>query len=602
MDCRRKGGREDEGKRCAVSDSVKIKPVKGRPMLHWVGKTAPREVQDFPSQLVESFGVAAPLADPTWKSLQQEWRNLLFHGDNMEILSTLLVGGFRGKVDLIYIDPPFDSGADYVRRVALRGHKDKVLKGEGGSLIEEKQYEDIWANDTYLQYMYERLLLLRELLSEQGSIYLHCDWHKSHHLRFLMDEVFGVENFVNEIIWHYPDNFQGNVTGFATNHNNIFWYSKSEKFIANKIMIPLDKTAKRDKRVWSKEEKKLVSLKDDFGKIIYEEFNEKKADTVWVIGQTSSTKSTSGEHTGYPTQKPEKFLERVITTASNEGSLVMDCFCGSGTTAVVAERLGRRWIACDMNKGAIQTTKKRLLKQKEKSARPFALYRVNNYDFQEQDHLKERIAQKYGVEKIPSDMFFDGKASEQLVKIAPLNRPLSAKDIEDILAELKARPKEARNILLIGYGSERSIHAKAEEHNRLTPINKIAVCDIQQDRLYAAQPSQAEVDFQEQAENVLVTLKAFFSPTIMQRLNSDRTVFDEDIGDFKATIDYILIDNNYDGKTFRIVESDIPAKKTDFVKGTYAVKKPHAKAVIAVKIVDMLGEETLVLSTSTKPS
>ena len=574
-----------------MSDSVKIKPVKGRPMLDWVGKTAPREVQDFPSQLVESFGVATPLADPTWKSLQQQWCNLLFHGDNMEILATLLVGGFRGKVDLIYIDPPFDSGADYVRRVALRGHKDKVLKGMDGSLLEKKQYEDIWKDDTYLQYMYERLILMRELLSEKGSIYLHCDYHKSHHLRFVMDEVFGQDNIINEIIWAYHGPGSPNMKQFNRKHDSIFWYSKSKEWIFNKdkARVPYHDSTSG----------KFESKGTGFAGTEAQLAEGKIAEDWWIMPISARIRS---EISDYPTQKPSKLLKRIIEVSSNKDSLVLDCFCGSGTTAAVTQLLGRRWIACDMNKGAIQTTTKRLLKQEEKSAPPFALYRVNNYDFQEQDRLKEMIAQKYGVEKIPSDMFFDGNASGQLVKIAPLNRPLSAKDIEDILAELKARPKEARNILLIGYGSESSAHAKAEEYNRLAAINKIIVCDIQQDRLYAAQPSQAEVEFQEQGENTIATIKAFSSPTIMQRLNSDRTVFDEDIGDFKATIDYILIDNNYDGKTFRIVESDIPEKKTDFVKGTYAVKKPHAKAVIAVKIVDMLGEETLVLSTSKKPS
>ena len=587
-----------------MSDSRKIKPIKGRPMLHWVGKTAPREVRNFPTELAESFGLATPLATPSWQALQQEWHNLLFHGDNMEILAMLLVGGFRGKVDLIYIDPPFDSGANYVRKVALRGHKDKVLEGEGISLIEEKQYEDIWANDTYLQYMYERLILMRELLSEQGSIYLHCDWHKSHHLRFIMDEVFGENNFKNEIIWHYPDNFQGNVKRLAINHNNIFWYSKnSDNYIFNKITRKLDNPIQRPTRVWSKEEQSLQVIRDENGKIVYKEYTESTIDDVWRIAQRKVVVPKSGEFTGFPTQKPEELIERIINASSNEGSLVMDCFCGSGTTAAVAERLGRRWIACDMNKGAIQTTVKRLLKQQKQSASPFAHYRVNNYDFQEQNRLKEMIMQKYGVEKIPTDSFFDGNASGQLVKIAPLNRPLSAKDIEEILRELKAHTDEARNILLIGYGSEQSVHSKAKEHNHIAAVNKINVHDILQDRLYEAQPSKAEVAFQEQDEKkILVTLKAFFSPTIMQRLESDRTIFNEDIKDFRATIDYILIDNNYNGKTFHIVESDIPAKKTDLVKGNYTVKKPHAKAVIAVKIIDMLGEETLALSNSTKNS
>ena len=285
-----------------MNPPLKITPVKGRPMLHWVGKKPLDVVRHYPAQLCESVGVENPPAEPSYAEFIESGANLLFHGDNKEILSSLLIAGFRRKVDLIYIDPPFDSGADYVRRVRLRGESEK-LDGQGHTFLEQVQYEDIWANDNYLQFMYERLILMRELLSDTGSIYLHCDWHKSHHLRFLLDEVFGEGNFVNEIVWHYPDNFQGNVKGFATNHNTILWYAKTDKFIAKKIMIQLDKPVKRDVRIWSKEKQQLVAKRDGGGKVVYEEFTKKKADDVWRIGQSSTTKSKSKEFLGYPTQK-----------------------------------------------------------------------------------------------------------------------------------------------------------------------------------------------------------------------------------------------------------------------------------------------------------
>ena len=584
-----------------MNNFVKVEPVKGRPMLGWAGKMAPREVQDFPAQLVESFRVSTAPKTPTWENLQQQWCNLLFHGDNIEILSTLLVNGFRGQVDLIYIDPPFDSGADYVRKVRLRGHKGKALRGENISLIEEKQYEDIWANDTYLQYMYERLVLMRELLSEKGSIYLHCDYHKSHHLRFLMDEVFGQDNFINEIIWAYHGPGSPNMKQFNRKHDSIFWYSRSKEWIFNKekARVPYHESTAG----------KFESKGTGFAGTEAQLGEGKIAEDWWIMPISARIRT---EISDYPTQKPSKLLKRIIEVSTNENSLVFDAFCGSGTTAAVAERLGRRWIACDMNKGAIQTTVKRLLKQEEEppspsfpspplSSRPrprgFVQYRVNNYDFQEQDRLKDLIAQKYGLEKVPSDLYFNGIADGDLVKIAPLNRPMSAKDIEEIEIELKARPKEDRNIRLLGYGSERSIHNKVAERNRQAAINKIKVYDIQRDSFYASSPPRAEIEFNTQDENLVVTItiKDFFSPTVMQRLNGDRTIFDEDIDDFRATIDCIYIDNNYNGKDFSIIGKDIPAKKNDLVKGTYTVKLAHSKAVIAVKIIDMLGEETLTL-------
>ena len=206
----------------------KIEKVKGRPMLHWVGKKPIEKVQNYPAQLTETFGFAQGKeinSNINFKDLEKNWSNLIFHGDNKEILSSLLVSGFRNKIDLIYIDPPFDSAADYVRKVELRGTKNKV-EGEGQSVFEQTQYTDIWANDTYLQFMYERLILLRELLSDKGSIYLHCDWHKSHHLRFLLDEVFGEENFRNEIIWGYRSGGASKKESLPRKHDTIFHYKK----------------------------------------------------------------------------------------------------------------------------------------------------------------------------------------------------------------------------------------------------------------------------------------------------------------------------------------------------------------------------------------
>ena len=583
-----------------MNQPVKLKPVKGYPMLDWVGKKAPDIAVPFPAQPVEAFGIAHPPPSPTWKVLEKNWCNLLFHGDNMEILATLLVDGFRGKVDLIYIDPPFDSGVDYVRKVILRGPKKHVLQGEEGSLLEKKQYEDIWKDDTYLQYMYERLILLRELLSEQGSIYLHCDWHKSHHLRFLMDEVFGEENFVNEIIWCYVGAGRTEKC-FNRKHDTILFYRKVKDnvlFNWKEVSVPYEDlpiTGQWRKGHTTREEaveRATEKMKD--GKMRYD---------WWRDIPAYATATRSPERTDFPTQKPEGLLERIIEASSNEGSLVLDCFCGSGTTAAVAERLSRRWIACDMNRGAIQTTVSRLLKNNGgKDTRPFAQYRVNNYDFGDQDETKKHIKKTYGVENIPSDLYFDGTSKGRLVKIAPLNRALSAKDIEDIKATLRDRPDEDRDILLVGNGCENSVYEKMEEHNRFATINIVTIQDAQKDHFHKATPSRAVVDVQEQDGRAIVTIQDFVSPTILCQLKKDRSEFQEDIGDFRAQIDRVFIDNDYDSKTFRIVESDIPEKKSDFVKATYSVTRPHAKAVVAVKIIDMLGEEILILHPSKKLS
>ena len=272
-------------------------------------------------------------------------------------------------VDLVYIDPPFASGADYAKKIYIRRNPkiaekikeaEQTMDSDELRAFEEKMYGDVWDKEKYLNWMYENLVAIRSVMSDSASIYVHLDWHIGHYVKILMDEIFGEDNFRNEIIWYYPDNFQGNVKGFATNHNTIFWYSKGNEYIANKVMIPLGKKTKRDKRVWSKEQQKLVSARDENGNLIYEYFTDKKADDVWTIGQSSTTKSASKEFIDYATQKPEALLERVIKASSNEGMVVADFFGGSGVTAAVANRLGRKFIHADVGINSIQTVRDRL--------------------------------------------------------------------------------------------------------------------------------------------------------------------------------------------------------------------------------------------------
>src|SRR3989338_2967097 len=302
------------------------------------------EAKPVPLQIEKVFnGKKYPL-------YSKDWHNLLVFGDNLQILKTfnknedpLIKNKVKGKVKLIYIDPPFATAQDFSGNKGQKAYSDKAKGAE------------------FVEFLRRRLVLMHEILADDGSIFVHLDWKKAQYLKVVMDEVFGENNFVNEIIWHYADNFQGNVDGFAVNHNNIFWYSKSDVYTANKVMIPLNGTVRRDKRIWSKELGKLISARDKLGKLIYEDFTEKKADDVWEIGQSSTTKSASREYIGYPTQKPEELLRRIILAASEPDDIIMDVFAGSGTTLAVAEKLGRRWIGCDIGKLAIYTIQKRLL-------------------------------------------------------------------------------------------------------------------------------------------------------------------------------------------------------------------------------------------------
>lgn len=230
---------------------AEISPVKGWPMLSWVSKRALSRVAAFPAQLMETYDAGSgPAAadDGAWEGWPGGYPRggLLFYGDNKEVLANLLTDGFRGKVNLIYTDPPFDSGADYVRKVQLRGANGSgKIKGETHSLGEQIQYTDIWANDNYLQFMYERLILLRELLAENGSLYLHCDWHRNHVLRLIMNEIFGSEYCRNEIVWAYHRFGIGKQKNYTRAHDAILWYVKSAQapFNLDAVRVPYsDKT------------------------------------------------------------------------------------------------------------------------------------------------------------------------------------------------------------------------------------------------------------------------------------------------------------------------------------------------------------------------
>ena len=612
-------------------------------MLHWVGKRPIDTISNYPAQLVDTYNVENAEKEPNYDKFK-DGPNLLFHGDNKEILSMLLVQGFRGKIDLIYIDPPFASGADYVRKVALRGKKGD-LEAEGHSVIEQTQYADIWANDNYLQFMYERLILMRELLSDKGSLYLHCDWHKNHYLRMLLDEVFGNDNFHNEIIWQRSSSGKTISRNFSRDTDTIFWFSKSDNYTLNSVFKPLSSTTKamytRDdedgrgkyrlyplqktaspgpettydyidnngktwkcpEKGWRMKYEKLKALENEnrlyFGGNTLQEkayWNERQnegklANNLW--DDIPNLQGTTTEILNYPTQKPGILLERIIKASSNEGDIVLDCFVGSGTTAAVAEKLGRRWIAADINRGAIQTTIKRLQKLPDMQ-RGIVHYQVNNYDASTDLERRDIVIKKYGVQTDRQEAFFDGTLDGTLVKIIDLTKPLTPLDIQTIKDELENRPDESRNITVFCYGINSNIQAELKEENRRRAINKIFVRDIGSEGITTFEPASAEVNFEREGDSVKITIADYISPTILARMDIDRTIFDEQIDDFRAQIDCVLIDTDYTGEHFNIVESDVPEKKDDFIAGEYTVPLPRPNARVAVKIIDMLGEETVI--------
>lgn len=322
--------------------------IKGFPELRWTGKRPYESTQYYPAQLRERYGED-----------QNGWINKIFWGDNLQVMSHLMKE-YRGQVDLIYIDPPFDSKADYKKTIEIRG----VGKAESdSSSFEEKQYGDIWTNDEYLQFMYERLLLMRELLSDKGNIYLHCDYHKCHYLRMIMDDVFGAEKFRNEIIWCYSLGGKGTQM-FGRKHDTLLWYSKTNEYFfdGKSPLVVTKRKSNTHMKTKTDEDGREYQEKVDkkSGKVYRYYVDEGKIpEDYWTDIEQLNREDT--ERRGYPTQKPEALLQRVIASSCPPSGLVFDCFMGSGTTQAVAMKLGRRFIGADINLGAIQTTTKRLL-------------------------------------------------------------------------------------------------------------------------------------------------------------------------------------------------------------------------------------------------
>lgn len=605
--------------------------IKGFPELRWTGKRPYRSTQYYPAQLRESYGEE-----------QNGWINKIFWGDNLQVMSHLLKE-YRGKIDLIYIDPPFDSKADYKKKIDVRG----VGSTESdSSSFEEKQYGDIWTNDEYLQFMYERLIIMRELLSDTGSIFLHCDWHKAPHLRCLLDEIFGPENFRNEIIWSYKSAGMSTST-FPRKHDNIFYYSKTADRVFYPIYVPHDeKVIKRFQR----DEKGPYQLVN--GKKYYMNPQGKPVEDVWEI----LLANRDSQRTGYPTQKPEALIERIIKCATREGDLVLDCFMGSGTTQAVAMKLGRRFIGADINLGAIQTTTKRLLSiaaelkpahkpvtydmikpqlsmvaeepapylaaastggntqlsaeergkvidffkakgldtsalEEDVKYTGFEVYNVNNYDFfRNPVEARDLLIAALEIQPFPQSDVWDGELDGRMVKIMPVNRIATKADLKELLANLPYKTYEKRKeenpnqpverITIVCMGHEPDLKGAMEQELTDYKVD-IQIMDILRDKadLQLKRDSEAEIV----REGGKLVIRAFYPMNLMQKLSLQK----EYVEDWRQLVDSVMIDWNYDGVVMQPAVTDVPGK-SELVKGIYDI--PEGSGTIKVKITDLLSE------------
>lgn len=341
-------------------------PIEGQALLNNFNRTLRyRGVEDLSGRLRR--GMPYYEVETTEKVGDADTDNMIIRGECLSACAYLKEQGV--KVDLVYIDPPFASGADYAKKVYVRrnpkvaeaiSQAETELDIEELKAFEETMYGDVWDKEKYLNWMYENLVAIKSVMSDTASIYVHLDYHIGHYVKILMDEIFGEDNFRNEIVWHYYNKMQGNVNRFASNHDSIYWYSKSNEYSFSAIREKrAEGTVKQIKRVWNKETQSLVNAKDENGKVIYIETDEKTVDDVWRMSMLQP--ADKEEPLDYATQKPEALLERIIKASSDEGMLVADFFGGSGVTASVANRLDRRFIHTDIGINSIQTARDRLV-------------------------------------------------------------------------------------------------------------------------------------------------------------------------------------------------------------------------------------------------
>ncbi len=453
------------------------------------------------------------------------WTNKLIWGDNKLILSSLKSGPLReelekqGGLKLIYIDPPFDVGADFSMDIEIGD--DTFTKKP--NILEEIAYRDTWGkgSDSFISMIYERLILMRDLLAEDGSIYVHCDWRVSGFLRLVMDEVFGKESFRGYITWRSmtPSGFKGK-TSLGKSKDDIFYYSKSsERYLYNPQKIPYTEEYLRERfskvdengRRFKDEKIGTATSQDTIGRLknegrIYvtaqgtlrikhflDDADGYFMDDLWT--DIFHENSQSENRTDYPTQKPEALLDRIIKASSNEGDLVADFFCGSGTTAAVAEKLGRKWIVSDLGKFAIHTTRKRLigvqrhLKTEGKDYRAFEILNLGRYERQHyiginpdlrEEQKQQQLAAKeeafldlilraYRAEKTEGFACFHGKRAGRLVAIGPVNLPVTRLFVEEVI--LECRKKHITKVDILGFEFEMGLFPNVLDEARAKGID-----------------------------------------------------------------------------------------------------------------------------------
>ena len=598
-----------------------------------------------------------------------DWRNRLIWGDKKYVLPALLEE-FAGQVNLIYIDPPFNVGADFSFTATIPDDPDSDEDGTASftkepSVIEQKAYRDTWGRglDSYLQWFYETVVLLRELLAEDGSIYVHLDYHVSHYCKAVLDEVFGVGSFVNEVVWKrttaHGDAKQG-ARRYDIVHDTIFFFAKSRNYIWQTQYIPFSEdqirqqynkvdekgrryrlvtpTAKKpggdtryefhgvyppEGRYWAYTRDKMEemystgrlyfsSTGQPYIKYYLEDRPGVSAQSLWTDVPILSP--TALERVDYPTQKPEALLERIIRASSNEGDLVLDCFCGSGTTAAVTEKLNRRWIACDLGRFAIHTTRKRLLSID--NVRPFVVQNLGKYERQTWQAVefgaqaearirayRQFILDLYHARAISGYTWLHGVKAGRMVYVGSVDAPVSAGDVTNVVTEFRraiGTGKDApttNGIDVLGWDFAFEINEVAKQQAAQANVNvrffRIPrdVMDkraVEQGDVRFFELAALQVDVQQSKRSVTLTLTDFVIPPDDVPQDVQRA-----IKHWSQWIDYWAVDWDHKGDNFHNQWQTYRMRKSpDLQKSAVHTYDAPGEYVVGVKVIDILGNDT----------
>jgi adenine-specific DNA-methyltransferase len=591
---------------------------------------------ELPFQTVETVNETAQerqlTLDRLFSGQETEWRNRLIWGDKKYVLPSLLPE-FVGKVNLIYIDPPFATGDDFSFSTEIPESDDDFIKRP--SIVEQKAYRDTWSKglESYLQWFYETVILLRELLSEEGSIYVHLDWHVGHYAKALLDEVFGQDNFLNEVIWVRSAPRSNVKRGLPAGHDTIFIYTRSAASVWNRPLSSLSDEYTKSHysnvepgtgrlyrldnmispnpdrpnlkyewngvtRVWRVTKENMQRL-HDAGRIVYtsqgvaaykrylDESQGTPLTTVWQ--DIPPVNSQAIERVRYRTQKPEALLERIIKASSNEDDIILDCFCGSGTTAAVAEKLGRRWIACDLGRFAIHTTRKRLLSID--NVKPFVVQNLGKYERQAwqaaefsdptqrasvQLRYRNFILQLYHATPIDGYTWLHGIKRGRLVHVGSVDAPIALGEVKAIVNEFwRVRGKDV-----------------GEHSNSIDILGWDFAFDLNETAKQMAADAYIRLAFKKIPREVLekkaVELKNFFVPPddVPEDVRNAITHWSQ-------WIDYWAVDWDYRDDAFHNQWQTYRKKKEPniLLQAFHEYDEPGSY-IIVMKVIDILGNDT----------